>query len=112
MVLTPAEKQKLYREHHRLNAEKEEENKRKDRERGRKRLPIKEISARAQRKYWRTAQRKCRQNKARKIAASETPCTTSDVNSGTSAKKSGRKRVLRNRSKCYITYNLMILVRR
>ncbi|GBN45142.1 hypothetical protein AVEN_170726-1 [Araneus ventricosus] len=77
MSLTPAEKQKCYRERRRLNAEKEEENRRKDSEN----------------------KAKCRQNKARKIVATATPCATPDVNLQSSSKKAGRKRVLLNRSK-------------
>ncbi|GBO41772.1 hypothetical protein AVEN_51268-1 [Araneus ventricosus] len=77
MSLTPAEKQKCYRERRRLNAEKEEENRRKDSEN----------------------EAKCRQNKARKIVATATPCATPDVNLQSSSKKAGRKRVLLNRSK-------------
>ncbi|GBN86857.1 hypothetical protein AVEN_9552-1, partial [Araneus ventricosus] len=83
-------KNKRYRERRRLNAETEEENKRKDREREKKMVPIKEISARAeraQRKYWRSTQRKCHQNKERKIVDSACRFTTPDVNLQSSSKK-------------------------
>lgn len=114
MALTPAEKQRRYRERRKNDKEKNEENKKKDRERYHKnKVLINDMSdrrKRAQRKSWRKAkaERKVRaKNHADNEVESSKITSTATINNEQISKSRGRKKKRRDRCNLY-KENLML----